>query len=63
MHTIIEEKQPHAVMRMRFLDHVDGFSEQGVTRGRDKLCETVAAAAEGDILSCLKDSSVMLFDG
>lgn len=34
VHTIAEETHPHDAMHMRRLDHVDGFNEQGVRRGR-----------------------------
>ena len=46
-----EEKQPHDAIRIRCLDHVAGFNEQGIIRGRWLLrlvFTTVAVAAEDE---------------
>ena len=61
--TMMEDRQPQDAILIRFLDHVDGFSEHGVRRGCDGLFECSAVAAE-EVLS-LKDpiSAMMLLDG
>ncbi len=49
--TTADEKQPHDAIRIRCLDQLDGFSEQGFIRGLSRILELAAVVSTDEVAS------------